>query len=180
MKEIKIDDELYQYIASRTQSIGESASDILRRLLRLPASPQPFVLVQENMKSEKVATPVKSSEPAQIVAKVEAVLKSADFTNESKGVVRFLQLLSTLYRANPSLFAKVCEQIGGSGRVYFAKDESSILQAGSGVKAKQIPDSPYWVITNNNTARKGIILTALMDAMGLPQALIERVKQQFN
>lgn len=36
MKIIEVDEELYQYIASRTESIGESASDILRRLLALP------------------------------------------------------------------------------------------------------------------------------------------------
>ena len=35
MKKIDIDDELYQYIASNTQSIGESASTILRRLLNI-------------------------------------------------------------------------------------------------------------------------------------------------
>ena len=33
MKTIEIDDQLYQYIASQTTTIGESASDILRRLL---------------------------------------------------------------------------------------------------------------------------------------------------
>ncbi|PID51141.1 MAG: replication initiation regulator SeqA, partial [Pasteurellales bacterium] len=31
MKKIEVDDELYNYIASRTQYIGETASDILRR-----------------------------------------------------------------------------------------------------------------------------------------------------
>lgn len=30
MKIIEVDEELYQYIAGKTQSIGESASDILR------------------------------------------------------------------------------------------------------------------------------------------------------
>jgi negative modulator of initiation of replication len=33
MKRIELDDELYHFIASQTQHIGESASDILRRLL---------------------------------------------------------------------------------------------------------------------------------------------------
>ncbi|MFT4966317.1 MAG: negative modulator of initiation of replication, partial [Colwellia sp.] len=33
MKNIEIDEELYQYIATNTQFIGESASAILRRLL---------------------------------------------------------------------------------------------------------------------------------------------------
>ncbi len=33
MKTIEVDDELYSYIASHTKHIGESASDILRRML---------------------------------------------------------------------------------------------------------------------------------------------------
>ncbi|WP_199711840.1 hypothetical protein [Alginatibacterium sediminis] len=33
MKSIEVDEQLYRYIASQTQDIGESASDILRRLL---------------------------------------------------------------------------------------------------------------------------------------------------
>ncbi|STV53068.1 replication initiation regulator SeqA [Klebsiella pneumoniae subsp. ozaenae] len=34
MKTIEVDDELYRYIASHTLHIGESASDILRRMLK--------------------------------------------------------------------------------------------------------------------------------------------------
>ncbi len=36
MKTIEVDEQIYRYIASRTLHIGESASDILRRLLALP------------------------------------------------------------------------------------------------------------------------------------------------
>lgn len=36
MKYIEIDEELYRFIASKTERIGESASEILRRLLDLP------------------------------------------------------------------------------------------------------------------------------------------------
>ena len=35
MKTIEVDEDLYRYIASHTQHIGESASDILRRMLKL-------------------------------------------------------------------------------------------------------------------------------------------------
>lgn len=41
MKTIEVDDELYQYIASQTRHIGESASDILRRMLKISAASQP-------------------------------------------------------------------------------------------------------------------------------------------
>ncbi len=37
MKTIEVDDELYRYIASHTLHIGESASDILRRMLKFSA-----------------------------------------------------------------------------------------------------------------------------------------------
>ncbi|MBF0784884.1 replication initiation negative regulator SeqA [Muribacter muris] len=185
MKTIEIDDELYHYIASRTQSIGESASDILRRLLRLPASPQPFVLVQENMIDELktlAKMPKKKqtlSNQEKVVKRVEYVLVSSQFVEESKGVNRFLQLLSALYRASPEAFSQATENVQGSERIYFAKDEATILANGSSAKAKQIPDSPFWVITNNNTERKGIILCALMNAMELPEALVSRVKNCF-
>lgn len=186
MKTIEVDDELYHYIASRTQSIGESASDILRRLLRLPASPQPFVLVQENMINElkDLAKLPKKKQPLnqqeKIIKQIEFVLASGAFINETKGVNRFLQLLSAIYRADPEGFSHATENVQGSERIYFARDEQTILATGSSVKAKQIPDSPFWVITNNNTERKGIILCALMNAMELPEELVTRVKTQFN
>lgn len=41
MKTIEVDDELYAYIASHTRHIGESASDILRRMLKFSAASQP-------------------------------------------------------------------------------------------------------------------------------------------
>lgn len=181
MKKIEIDDELYQYIASRTQSIGESASDILRRLLRLPANPQPFALVQENMAGEPKAAPKRKEKGSveQAVLRLEKLLKSEHFIKANKNVSRFLMILNALYRANPESFAKAVENIHGSERIYFAKNEAEILANGSSVKAKQIPESPYWVITNNNSMRKGIILSNVMTAMKIPHHLIERIQTMF-
>lgn len=187
MKRIEIDDELYQYIASRTQSIGETASDILRRLLRLPQSPQPFVLVQEHMinelkelvKTPSRATKKNESNAEKTVEKLENILNSEHFMNENKNVVRFTMLLAALYRANPEAFAKATEKVRGNERIYFSQSEAEILATGSGVKAKQIPDSPFWVITNNNTARKGLILKGVMESMKVPTQLIERIQTLF-
>lgn len=188
MKRIEIDDELYQYIASRTQSIGETASDILRRLLRLPQSPQPFVLVQEHMINElkelvktpsRTSTKKDESNTEKTVAKLEDILNSEHFMNENKNVVRFIMLLAALYRSNPDAFAKATENVRGNERIYFSQSEEEILATGSGVKAKQIPDSPFWVITNNNTARKGLILKGVMESMQIPSKLVERIQVLF-
>ena len=201
MKIIEVDEELYQYIASQTRSIGESASDILRRLLNLPAHASVFAddltlasvenaEKTEQKAAEKALDPVKTEvvKPAkkqsdsainQIVQKVRALLNSADFQEESKAVVRFLAVLRVLYRTNPESFAQATESLQGRTRVYFARDEATLLTAGNHTKPKQIPDTPYWVITNTNSGRKMLMLESAMQSMGLPEALIDEMRTYF-
>ena len=44
MRTIEIDDDVYAYIASNTHEIGETASDILRRLLGIVSGNSSFIL----------------------------------------------------------------------------------------------------------------------------------------
>ncbi|MFZ7141626.1 replication initiation negative regulator SeqA [Avibacterium avium] len=208
MKIIEVDEELYQYIASQTRSIGESASDILRRLLNFPAvradnnvaiAPnlaadnqsaveisnefaQPNEKVEEKPAAkEKVSTKKQSDEAIQkVVGKVRELLQSVDFQQESKAVVRFLAILRVLYRTNPESFAQATESLQGRTRVYFARDEGTLLMAGNHTKPKQIPDTPYWVITNTNSGRKMLMLEGAMQSMHLPEELIEEVRSFFT
>ncbi|MFZ7316159.1 replication initiation negative regulator SeqA [Avibacterium avium] len=208
MKIIEVDEELYQYIASQTRSIGESASDILRRLLNFPAvridnniaiAPSLVTdnqskveisnkLAQHNEKEdenlgakEKVATKKQSDEAIQkVVSKVRELILSADFQQESKAVVRFLAILRVLYRTNPESFAQATESLQGRTRVYFARDEGTLLMSGNHTKPKQIPDTPYWVITNTNSGRKMLMLEGAMQSMHLPEELIDEVRLFFT
>ncbi|MCW9699595.1 replication initiation negative regulator SeqA [Avibacterium sp. 20-129] len=208
MKIIEVDEELYQYIASQTRSIGESASDILRRLLNfsavrtdhnvtfapnLSADNQSAVeisneLARDNEKveekpaaKEKVATKKQSDEAIQkVVSKVRELIQSTDFQQESKAVVRFLAILRVLYRTNPESFAQATESLQGRTRVYFARDEGTLLMAGNHTKPKQIPNTPYWVITNTNSGRKMLMLEGAMQSMHLPEELIDEVRTFFT
>lgn len=203
MKIIEVDEELYQYIASQTQSIGESASDILRRLLNFsnnavektevppvavkttepaPTAPQPAVQAETEAAFENPKVlPKKQSDESiqQVVTKVRDLLCSDAFQQESKAVVRFLNILKVLYRTNPESFAQATESLQGRTRVYFARDEGTLLMAGNQTKPKQIPDTPYWVITNTNSGRKMLMLEGAMQSMHLPADLIEDVRSYF-
>ncbi|WP_044470831.1 replication initiation negative regulator SeqA [Mannheimia massilioguelmaensis] len=210
MKIIEVDEELYQYIASQTQSIGESASDILRRLLNLSSSsvsstaldfaqPKDTIVAEKALLTKKahelddskvtVEAPVKvttkkQSEQSiqQVVTKVQNLLDSKSFQEESKAVVRFLAILSVLYRTNPESFAQATEQETSQGRTrtYFARDEATLLAAGNHTKPRQIPDTPYWVITNTNSGRKMLMLERAMQFMHLPEQLIDQVRPFFT
>ncbi|ADO80374.1 TPA: replication initiation negative regulator SeqA [Haemophilus influenzae] len=195
MKIIEVDEELYQYIASQTRSIGESASDILRRLLSLPVHTSivnDLIITSAetdqkpkqaiNVKEVNIKTTKKQSITAinQIVEKVQTLLNSTEFQEESKAVVRFLAILRVLYRANPESFAQATESLQGRTRVYFARDEATLLMAGNHTKPKQIPDTPYWVITNTNSGRKMLMLEGAMQSMELPETLIDEVRSYFT
>lgn len=195
MKIIEVDEKLYQYIASQTRSIGESASDILRRLLSLPVHTSivnDLIITSAetdqkpkqaiNVKEVNIKTTKKQSITAinQIVEKVQTLLNSTEFQEESKAVVRFLAILRVLYRTNPESFAQATESLQGRTRVYFARDEATLLMAGNHTKPKQIPDTPYWVITNTNSGRKMLMLEGAMQSMELPETLIDEVRSYFT
>lgn len=193
VKSVDIDLDLYQYIASQTNAIGkESPSDILRRLLNFPAclqaknEPHPseqLPLFAHN--DERVVPVVKKHATNQsavnlLSKNVRDVLKSEEFKQESKAVNRFLQVLSVLHRTNPESFANAVESIKGSTREYFAREEGSLLAIAKSCKPKQIPASPFWVVTNNNTDRKLRILGRTMAEMQLPESLILDVENAFQ
>ena len=203
MKIIEVDEELYQYIAGNTQSIGESASDILRRLLNLSPRNAYFSLPE----SQSTTATTSSNEPIQIaeqppvfeeeinkpvikkqsdevmqktITRLQVLLNSEEFKQENKAVIRFLNILTILYRTNPEGFALATESLQGRTRVYFARDEGTLLMAGNHTKPKQIPDTPYWVITNTNSGRKMLMLEGAMQSMHLPEYLIDQVRSFFT
>ncbi|TYA51703.1 replication initiation negative regulator SeqA [Aggregatibacter actinomycetemcomitans] len=203
MKIIEVDEELYQYIAGNTQSIGESASDILRRLLNLsphntyfslpenqptivtsPSDAKAEATEQTPIFEEEINKPVTRKQSDEVmqktISKLETLLHSEEFKQENKAVIRFLAILTILYRTNPEGFALATESLQGRTRVYFARDEGTLLMAGNHTKPKQIPDTPYWVITNTNSGRKMLMLEGAMQSMHLPESLIDQVRSFFT
>lgn len=162
MKTIELDDDLYFFIASQTRHIGESASDILRRLLEQPGRQTP------------VAKAVTQARPVADALGLQALIDSGALQQEEKSINRFMLVLSTLYRDNPEGFTQATE-IKGRKRVYFSRDPEALRASGSTTKPKQVPETPFWVITNTNTSRKQNMVAQLMASMGYDEDLTARV-----
>ncbi|MEL7291746.1 MAG: replication initiation negative regulator SeqA [Pseudomonadota bacterium] len=175
MKTIEVDEDLYRYIASQTQHIGESASDILRRLLMTDASApiaqQPAVTQAKGIVVSKDAI---MEDKVDGVKAMRSLLISDEFAGLKKAIDRFMLVLSTLHRIDPASFSEAT-QVKGRKRVYFADNEQTLLASGNTTKPKAIPGSPFWVITNNNTSRKRQMVEQLMTRMNFPADLIEKV-----
>lgn len=143
MKSIEIDDDIYDYLLNNVQSIGEDASSILRRLLGL---------------SEGNSQPTAAIEKA---SPVDKCLNDPSFRSSRKAIDRFMFALTWLYRQQPAEFERVL-RIRGRQRVYFSKTEREINASGESAFPKQIPGTPYWVVTNNDTLKKQRMLCDVM------------------
>ena len=257
MKSIEIDDDLYAFIASQTKHIGESASQILRRLL-LPEdgavshgvqsgvvsstsaktseskSAEVVETVESASESKAAAetqvaskTPAKAPTKATASAAAKAAPKAAakkapakataakspatsratkktpgvssatpateahskrdilDAVSKdalgtfTKRVDQFLFVLSAAHKLNAENFARV-ESIKGKNRTYFATSKAALLENGSSTNPKAIPDSPFWVVTNNNTAKKTNMLEQVLRNLGYQPDVIETVIARFS
>jgi negative modulator of initiation of replication len=161
-RNIDVEADVYAHIVANTSEIGENASSILRRLLKLPAT----------------VTGARSTAPVTEMTKSELakLLESSEFIY-AKGVVgRFLVLLQWLHKQNPEGFAKV-EAIKGRGRIYFAKKTEILEAAGRSVNPKQISGTPYWVITTTPTLLKQDIVHQVMQMLGYGRPDIEAAKR---
>ncbi|MBT1445955.1 replication initiation negative regulator SeqA [Shewanella sp. JM162201] len=184
MKYIEVDEELYRFIAGKTERIGESASDILRRLLGLSAAESsasasasaPVAISEPSMEAAPaLAVPaVKEVAPAEHEAAAVPASQEIDFANllsvagldAQKGAVgRFLFALESLYQAAPTRFEQVL-QIQGRDRLYFATSKDALLKASKSANPKEIGSSGFWVTTNNNTAKKRTILEEALVQLG--------------
>lgn len=174
MKTIEVDEELYRYIASQTQHIGESASDILRRLLLTPVDLQPEVVMPMRPKGILVSKDAGLDLKVDRVKKMRSLLISDEFSAQEKAIGRFMLVLSSLYRIDPEGFTEAAAMKGRT-RVYFADNEETLLASGKTTKPKAIPKSHFWVITNTNTDRKRQMVDQLMAKMGFNTDIIEKV-----
>ncbi|CAM3934108.1 MULTISPECIES: replication initiation negative regulator SeqA [Xenorhabdus] len=173
MKTIEVDEELYRFIASQTLHIGESASDILRRILKLDAGQPVQITEPANDPAPVVKTPVARSRDA--VRVIRELLLSDEYAEKKKSVERFMLILSALYSLNSENFSKATEAMHGRTRTYFAGDEYTLLARGKQTKPRHIPGTPFWVITNTNTDRKRSMIEHIMQDMKFPANLIEKV-----
>jgi negative modulator of initiation of replication len=164
MNTIEIDDELYHFIAGQTQRIGESANDILRRIL---LNKQPV--------AQQATVTVAVAENSNSGQKVFDILSKQDLQAELSVVGRFLIILSALARAHKQDFAQVLD-IKGRNRVYFGRSDTDLLEAGSSTNPKQIPNSEFWVITNSNTTRKKMMLTEAALKLGYSAEEAETIR----
>lgn len=185
MKIIEIDDELYAHIASQTKHIGESASQILRRLLieepndEKPPQKAPDVDTVEEFPAVDADTAQNEPLKVPVEGDILALVNAKSLKKYNSRVEQFIFILEKVYEQQPEAFAKVTS-ISGKNRTYFAMSKEALLKSGSSINPKAIGNSGYWVVTNNNTAKKISMLSQVLQILGYEDMVVKTITDLFN
>ena len=125
--------------------------------------------------------------PESLAHGVEALLVNDTFKKEPVITNKFKMMLTAMYHENRAAFIAAANTTKGRTRDYLGQNLSALLASDNkeeveqlkASKPRDIPYTPFWVITNANTGRKRIILTQMMASMGYPHHLIERIKDEI-
>ena len=157
MKTIEIEDGVYEALLGQVQSFGETANDVVSRLLN----------------------PMKGLDIVKPEADVDQELLSFCVTVEqtcSSGIGRYLAVLRFMYNNAPEKFERIAQSTRGSRRLYISKSELEIQRNGSSTKPKAIMGTPYYTATNLSKRLMQGILSRLMRAYGYGQPDVVRVR----
>jgi len=200
-------DKLDKYILANIEAFGETPSQVLRRLLSLAADaddcdsevetvePTPAIntpVVQQttpvvDKQDCSPSSPSHLSLPEPVAHGVAALFANPTYKKESIVTNKFKMMLTTMYHENRSAFIVAANMTKGRTRNYLGQNLNALLASDNeeevaqlkASKPREIPNTPFWVITNANTGRKRIILMQMMASMGYPQHLIERIKDEI-
>jgi negative modulator of initiation of replication len=157
MKTLQVEDDIYNHLLQNVTFIGEDASSILRRLLRIGTERQ---AVREHRSKHQGPT-VNGDGPSS----VDECIQHHRFQTEREAVGKFLFSLSWLAQKHGEDFRKVLD-IQGRKRRYFAESREAIEESGSSVMPQEIPNTGFWVATNNDTPKKQRMLRDVLQVMG--------------
>lgn len=150
MKSIEIEDDVYEHLLACTNYIGENASSILRRLLRL---------------QNKTTT----ISPTKLIE----FLNSSYFRSKSTAIDRFLAILSFAHKDRGQRNFEKVLPLSGQKRKYFGCEFDEVDESGKSVFPKQIPETSFWVVSNTDTSKKKRILKDALNLLDYSKNEIE-------
>jgi len=136
--------EIFNELRDRLTSI-ETELRIVRAALERYA-PAPEIKREVNERPSLDDLRIAGDDLAEFLA--DPVLRSLP-----EAVDRFLGILGFLHQRDGEAFSKI-QEIRGRKRIYFSKSKHEIEASGRATMPRQIPESSWFVVTNNSTEGK--------------------------
>jgi negative modulator of initiation of replication len=158
MPVLRVDEFVYGYVRGAAEATGTDDNTVMRKLI-------------EEKDGQKSA-----AKPHDSAGELEGFFSSANARADGTAKERLLALLGWLHAQHREEFQSVLK-LSGHTRRYFARSANELRDHGKSVNPKQIPGSPYWVVTNSATARKQELIAHVLKLMGYGSEAIGRAQR---
>jgi negative regulator of replication initiation len=159
MKTIQLEDDVFAALESNVRGFNDSPNDVIKRLLgefgesnnSVPKKPNPTI--------------APSSASQKVSAIVQLVQSPKYLMGDAKD--RYFAVLEFFYRHHRNEFS-LLENYRRGRRINFARSAKTIEESGSSTFPEQIPNTPYYVLTNLSNPRKRQILEDILKMFKYP------------
>ena len=155
MRTIEIDEEVFSELEKASYLTKMPVAQILRGL----------VIRRTDSGTKGPGPQVATAIPNPRDKKLRDYSQSPSFLASRSVVDQFLSLFSFLHRENSDKFG-ILESMEGRRRKYIAKSQQELEGSGRSVNPKRIPDTNYWIVTNNSTDNKKVLLRQALTLLG--------------
>ncbi len=151
MKEIQVDDEVYEALKKLTTDFHQSPNDVLAAILNLRSPPDA------------------ADEP------LVGFLLGAEFRTKFTDADKYLAILGWIASRHATELNEFVLSLSGSpsGRRYFGMSREEIVEQCRHNQARQIPNTHFWAIMNIDTATKRRFLSRVLEFIGYREDVIE-------
>jgi negative modulator of initiation of replication len=177
MQTIEIDDEVFGNLELVRKLTGLPHSQIVRQWMQQRvASPDSRAAAG----SQASTPPPKQQAPVNARDKALCdYAQSPGFLANRSVVDQFLSILSFLHKQNPDKFVAL-QSLEGRKRKYIASSEQELENSGTSVNPKKIPYTNFWVVTNNDTNNKKLLLRQALTLLGYSPETIRTVPESLR
>ena len=176
MQTIEVDDEVFANLELARKLTGLSHLQIVRQWMQQRiAPPGPKAVTVSQVSPLPPRQQVQSTRDKALCD----YAKSPGFLANRSVVDQFLSILSFLHKENPDKFSSLLS-LEGRKRRYIAKSERELDDSGTSVNPKKIPYTDYWVVTNNDTNNKKLLLRQVLTLLGYSPDTIRLVPESLR
>jgi negative modulator of initiation of replication len=173
MRTIDVDDDVFYALESISGFNKIPIAQVVRQLMpSIRSSPSASTNATR-------PAPSRQDHPSPRDKAVRDYVQSPTFLAGRAVVDLFLSLLSFLHKENPDRFG-ILESMEGRTRKYIARSERELEDSGTSVNPKRIPNSGYWVVTNNDTNNKKMLLRQALMLLGYSAETIRLVPESLR
>ena len=171
--QVEVEDSIYRALEVISRYSRESVPQIVRKHLAQLAEPE------ATPATNSATAPAQAAPPNPKDKSLRDYVRSPSYVANRSVVDQWLCIFSFLYKQNPDKF-QILESMEGRRRKYVGTSKEHLESSGLSVNPKRIPGTNFWIVTNNSTDNKKLLLRQALTLLGYEPETVRIIPESLR